>query len=242
MHWTVFRSFSPLVAVLLLSAACASTVTPPPETEPAPTPASEEVSEPPPPPPPPEPETEPEAEPKGTACAGGAIYDDGSVETGYGYVPSAKMGIYLQEIDSSDLPSRELSEVCVCWLRSRDDDDIDFEVVFYPDLGGRPSKEPYAKAIGNATEVPKGTKAAGRLYSVDVSDVTLAEGKSYVGVHWNPSVNQFFFVCTDTSEETEYTTVFSAEDRSPAWSNIKHSKDPIFAPHRAILLRVKSAE
>ncbi len=239
MYPTALRSILPLAAVLLLSAACGSTVTPPPETQPAP------ASEPEPPPEPPAPEPEPEEpapEPEGTACAGGAIKDDGSVETGYGYVPSAKMGVYVQEIDSSELPSRELSEVCVCWLRTRADDNIDFEVVFYPDQGGRPSRVPYAKVRSTANEVPKGVDAAGRFYSVDVSDVTLAEGTSYVGVHWNPSASTFFFVCTDTSEETPYTNVFSAEDRAPAWTNIKDSRDPIFRPHRSILVRVKSAE
>lgn len=241
MYLTALRSILPLAAVLLLSAACGSTVTPTPETQPTP------ASDPAPPPPAglpasePEPE-EPAPEAEETACAGGAIKDDGSVETGYGYVPSAKMGVYVQEIDSSDLPSRELSEVCVCWLRSRPDDDLDFEVVFYPDQGGRPTRVPYAKVRSTATEVPNGVADAGRFYSVDVSGVTLAEGKSYVGVHWNPSASTFFYVCTDTSEETPYTTVFSAEDRAPAWANIKNSLDPIFKPHRAIMVRVKSVE
>ncbi len=168
--------------------------------------------------------------------------DDGSVDTGYGYVPSAVMGVYLQRVHSDALPSRELSEVCVCWLRTRADDDLDFEVVFYEDLNGRPGDEPYAKLRSTATEVPKGVDAAGRFYPVDVSGVTLAEGTSYIGVHWNPSASTFFFVCTDTSKETDYVNVFSMEDRSPVWTNIKDSRDPIFAPHRAILLRAASVQ
>ncbi len=225
-----------LATAVMFAAACGQTVTPKPEMTP-------EVPEPTPPEPPPIEESEPapEPEPKPTACAGGAIKDDGSVETGYGYVPSAVMGSYLQQFHSDDLPSRELSEVCVCWLRTRPDDNLDFEVVFYEDAGGRPTTEPYARVESSATEVPKGVDDAGRLYPVDVSGVTLAEGTSYVGVHWNPSASTFFFVCTDTSEETEYVNVFSAEDRAPAWTNIKNSRDPIFKPHRAILVRVRSA-
>lgn len=221
--------------VVILVAACGPTATPEPELPP------EAVEPPPAPEPEPVPEPEPTPEPEPVTCAGGAIKDDGSVETGYGYVPSAVMGVYLQEFHSDDLPSRELSEVCVCWLRTRADDDLDFEVVFYEDLDGRPSQEPYAKFRSTATEVPKGVDAAGRFYSVDVSGTTLAEGKSYIGVHWNPSASKFFFVCTDTNEEAEYITVFSAEDRSPAWTNIKNSRDPIFAPHRAIMVRATSA-
>ena len=224
-----------LATAVLLLAACGQTVTPAPEV-----PAEVPAPEPPPEPPPAVEEPEPEPEPE--ACAGGAIPDDGSVDTGYGYVPSAVMGVYLQRFDSGDLPSRELSEVCVCWLRTRADDSIDFEVVFYEDLGSRPGDAPYAKVRATATEVPKGVDAAGRFYSVDVSGVTLAEGTSYIGVHWNPSASKFVFVCVDRGEDTEVTEVFSMEDRSPVWSNIKHSRDPIFAPHRAIMIRAKSAE
>ena len=223
-----------LATAVLLLAACGQTVTPAPEV-PAEVP---EPAPPPPAPPPPAPPPVEEPEP----CAGGAIPDDGSVDTGYGYVPSAVMGVYLQRFDSGDLPSRELSEVCVCWLRTRADDDLDFEVVFYEDLGGRPGDAPYATVQATATEVPKGVDAAGRFYSVDVSGVTLAEGTSYIGVHWDPSASTFFFVCTDTGEDTEITEVFSMEDRSPVWTNIKNSRDPIFKPHRAIMIRATSAQ
>ena len=235
---SVLLSFAFLALVLSMPACRSATPEPelPAETasSPAPEPESVEASA-------PEPAEEPEAAEE-TACAGGVIKDDGSVETGYGYVPSAVMGVYLQRFHSEEFPSRELSEVCVCWLRTREDDDLDFEVVFYEDEGGRPAGEPYAKVASTADEVPKGVEAAGRFYSVDVSGVTLAEGASYIGVHWNPSRAQFVFVCTDTSQETEYVTVFSAEDRAPAWTDIKTSRDPIFKPHRAILLRARSAE
>ena len=226
------RALVPFLALSVAASLAACHTTPEPElsaSEPAPVEDPPEAAV-------PDPETTPQA------CAGGSIKDDGTVETGYGYVPTATMGVYLQQFHSDELPSRELSEVCVCWLRTRADDSLDFEVVFYEDRGGRPTHQPYAKVRSTATEVPKGVDAAGRLYSVDVSGVTLAEGTSYVGVHWNPSQAKFFFVCTDTNEETEYTTVFSAEDRSPAWTNIKDSRDWIFKPHRAILLRVKAQD
>ncbi len=238
MRQRALRSVFPLFAsatAVLLATACGHAGTPEPES-----PA--EVVQPPVATAPPEPVPVEEPEPEPTACAGGAIKDDGSVETGYGYVPSAVMGVYLQEFHSDEFPSRELSEVCVCWLRTRADSDLDFEVVFYEDQGGRPGNKPYAKVRSTATEVPKGVDAAGRLYTVDVSGVTLAEGKSYLGVHWNPSASTFFFVCTDTSEETELVNVFSAEDRAPAWTNVINSRDPIFRPHRAILVRAKAVE
>ena len=178
----------------------------------------------------------PAAEPA-EPCAGGAIKDDGSVETGYGYVPSAKMGQYVQEFHSDELASARLSKVCVCWLRSRADDDIDFEVVFYEAEGGRPVAQPYATVAATATEVPKGVPEAGRFYEVDVSGVTVPEGPSFIGVRWDPSASTFFFVCTDTSKTTELVNVFSMEDRSPVWTNVIDSPDPIFRPHRSVLVR-----
>ncbi|MEM7356211.1 MAG: hypothetical protein AAF657_35675 [Acidobacteriota bacterium] len=174
-------------------------------------------------------------------CEGGLAKDDGTVETGYGYVPSAKMGRYVQELDAGDLPSRKLQEVCVCWLRSREDSDIEFEVEFYKDQNGVPAATPYAKVSGTATEVPNGVAEAGRFYSVDASSVTVPEGKSYVGVHWDPSESTFFFVCSDQSPESPRTKVFSQEDRAPRWADIGTSRDPIFKPHRSMLVRVKAA-
>ncbi len=221
-----------LAASVLLAPACGQTVTPEPEL-------SAEGAQ-----PPPAPESAPieQSPPEPQACGGGAIKDDGSVETGYGFVPSAVEGRYVQEFHSADFPTRALAEVCVCWLRSRADSDLDFEVVFYQDRGGRPAEAPYAEVKATATEVPEGVDAAGRLYPVEVSGVELPEGTSYIGVRWNPSASTYFFICGDTSKETALVNVFSAEDRSPAWTNVKNSRDPVFRPHRAILVRAKAVE
>ncbi len=170
-------------------------------------------------------------------CAGGVIKDDGTVESGYGYVPSAKMGQYVQKFSSDEFASPQLSKVCVCLLRTRDDDTIDFEVVFFGDAGGRPAAQPYATVPATANGVPKGVDAAGRFFEVDVSGVTLPTGTSYIGARWDPSASTFFFVCTDRSEETTWVDVFSMEDRAPVWINVKDSRDPIFKPHRSILVR-----
>ena len=225
-----------LLTLLWLTTACGQSVVSKPAPAPPPAAPAPPPAEPSPAPPPAEPSPAP-AEP----CAGGAIKDDGSVETGYGYVPSATMGQYVQEFHSDELGSTALSEVCVCWLRSRADSDIDFEVVFFEDEAGRPAAAPYATVAATATEVPKGVADAGRFYPVDTSAVTVPEGTSYIGVRWDPSASTFFFVCVDQSEETEWVNVFSSEDRSPSWTNVSDSPDPIFRPHRAILVRAAAA-
>ncbi|MEM9553995.1 MAG: hypothetical protein AAGC60_07035 [Acidobacteriota bacterium] len=175
------------------------------------------------------------------ACDGGLIYDDGTLEAGYGYVPSAKWGRYLQVIDSDDLASRTLDTVCVCWLRSREVDRIEFEVVFHHDAAGRPAAEPYAKRTGVAENVPKNRASGGRFYAVDVSDVEVPEGRSWVGVRYDPSVSRFSYVCADHSPESPQIEGYQQEDRAPTLMPILGSRDPIFAGHRALMLRVKAS-
>ncbi len=174
-------------------------------------------------------------------CAGGLVLDDGDPETGYGFVPSASEGIYVQEFHAGDLPARELAKVCVCWLKTRGDNDAQFDVVFYEDAGGRPAEQPFRKVPGKATDIPTSKETAGKLYEVDVSGVTLPPGTSYVGVRWNPSLEKFLFVCTDTSEGTEKVEAFFREDRARAWASVFSARDPIFRPHRAILVRLEAA-
>ena len=175
-------------------------------------------------------------------CAGGAIKDDGDPETGYGFVPSARYGVYVQELRAAELPRRQLAQVCVCLLKTRGESDAELEVVFYEDAGGRPAEEPYAAVAARATDLPRTKETAGTFYGVDVSGVTLAPGTSWVGARWDPSAQSFLFVCTDTSAATAKTPVFFREDRARGWASVFHARDPIFKPHRAILVRVLAAE
>jgi len=174
------------------------------------------------------------------ACAGGAIKDDGTVETGYGFVPSATFGEYLQKFHADELASAAMDKVCVCWLKTRGERDIAFEVMFYEDAGGQPAATPYAVVPATATGVAESVDTAGRFTEVDVSGVTLAAGISYIGARWNPSQAKFLFICTDTSDATEVVDVFFREDRARRWSNAIDAHDPIFTNHRSILVRARA--
>lgn len=198
----------------------ASTATPEPEPTPA-APAAEAVAKP-------------------AACADGWVKDDGDLETGYSYVPSANWGIYLQEIHSDELPNRALDTVCICWLRTRDDDEVDFDLVFYKKTEGRPADLPYAVISDVAREVPKGKESNGRFYDIEVPEVTVPEGASYVGVQWNPSADRFFFVCADQGPGDKVVPGVQRDDRSTAWQPVIGSPDPLFANHRAAMIRVRS--
>lgn len=215
------HSAAPLLLAATSLFACAGSV-PPVEPDPAPAGAA--------------------AAPPPSDCSSGVVLDDGSVETGYGFVPSATYGIYVQRFESSAFRSRQLEQVCICWLKTRHGVEAEFEVVFYGDAGGRPAAEPYATVEASATDLPASVEEAGRFVAVDVSGVTLAEGTSYVGARWKPDEAKFLFICTDTSETTAETRVFFSEDRAPAWTDVRESRDPIFRDHRAIGVRVMAAK
>ena len=187
------------------------------------------------------PDTAEEAPAPAGACVGGVIKDDGTSETGYGFVPSAVKGQVVQEFRATELGGSALSKVCVCWLGKRDDTELDYEVVFYQDADGTPAAEPYAAVAATASQVPRKGESDGFFYEVDVSEVTLDSDPTYIGVRWNPSVDPFFFVCVDTDEETEVVRAFSREDRARRWTDVLNTSDSIFAHHHAVMVRAVAA-
>lgn len=176
-------------------------------------------------------------------CEDGVVVDDGTAETGYGWVPSVIEGEYVQVFDAEAFSSRRLRSVCVCWLRTRMDSTIDFEIVFYrqvmdPEDGERliPDALPYAVFPASAEVLPKGITES--FFEVDVRDVIIPPGRSYIGARWDASRDQFFFVCADHSEETPAVEVFFRDDRSEGeWTSVFETADPIFRDHRAIMVR-----
>ncbi len=175
-------------------------------------------------------------------CEDGVVKDDGSLETGWGWVPTVIEGEYAQVFDSSEFPTSVVASVCVCWLRTEGDNDIDFEVVFYRavvDLEGdlRPADEPYVAVPATATGVPQGI--VGAFVEVEVPAVRIPFGEFYIGVRWNPSADRFFFVCADTTPETPRTNLFFRDDRASGWDNAFDTTDPLFLEHRAILVRAQ---
>jgi hypothetical protein len=178
-------------------------------------------------------------------CEGGVALDDGTFETGYGFVPSANWGIYLQRFDVAELSGAVVEEVCVCWLKTRGDQDADFEVLFWAESDMKLAAEPYAVVAGRAEEIPTSKETSGRLYPVRIEGVTLPEGPSWIGVRWNPSVENFLFVCADhgggEDAEAPGVPVVFQEDRARGWADALTARDPIFHGHRAIGIRVKTA-
>ncbi len=176
-------------------------------------------------------------------CTDGVVVDDGSAETGYGWVPSVIEGEYVQEFDAGMFTSRRLRSVCLCWLRTRLDAEIDFEIVFYRQVVDPedeellvPADEPYAVFQASADVVPKGVTES--FFEVDVGGVMIPAGQSYIGARWDPSHDEFFFICADTSEDTTPVEVFFRDDRSEGeWTSVFETSDPIFRDHKALMAR-----
>lgn len=175
--------------------------------------------------------------PSGDACAGGAVFDDGTLETGYGWVPSAVDGRYVQRFTWSDVAATRLSEICVCWTRTRSDDVIDFQVEVYRDVGGEPALTPTFSMPVQMTGVP--SFPDGDFLSVPLpGDGWPTQTPTfYVGVRWNPSIDQFFFVCADTSPTSPVVNGFFIDDRAEEWTSVLETSDPIFDAHHAMMIR-----
>jgi hypothetical protein len=178
----------------------------------------------------------------GSDCADGLVKDDGSLETGYGWVPSVVDGRYVQRFDVFELNSRKLEELCVCWTRTRPDDEITFWVDLYRDRGGRPALEPEASVEAVATLVP--AFPDGAFYSIDLSGAELRSPTDvfYAGVRWDPSQDQFFFVCADEGPDTAVVDGWFIDDRADEWGSVLETGDPTFIDHRAMMIRIRGLD
>jgi hypothetical protein len=178
----------------------------------------------------------------GADCAEGVVKDDGTLETGYGWVPSVVDGRYVQRFEASEFRSRKMEEICVCWTRTRTDDTVTFNVELYRDRGGRPARSPDASVEVVAAQVP--AFPDGSFYSVDVSDADFHAPTEvfYLGVKWDPSEDIFAFVCVDQSEGTPVVDGWFVDDRADEWGSVLDSNDPIFDDHKAMMIRASALE
>ena len=98
-----------------------------------------------------------------------------------------------------------------------------------------PTFEPTQTISVTATEVPD--FPAGRFYSYDVGRFDVPFGLYGLGVTWDASADQFFFVCAEQDTPTPFTEVYFIDDRAENWGSASTSSDPIFVDHRATLVR-----
>lgn len=178
----------------------------------------------------------------GDACSAGVILDDGSLETGYGWIPSVVDGRYVQRFEVADFRSRKMEEVCICWTRTQPDDSVSFSVQLYRDVGGRPARFPEAVVEASTDSVPRFPDGAFTTVDVSSVDMRAITNVFYLGVQWDPSFDRFFFVCADHSPDTPVVDAWFIDDRAEEWTSVLESTDPIFDDHRAMLIRARAAE
>jgi hypothetical protein len=178
----------------------------------------------------------------GDACSDGVVLDDGTLESGYGWVPSVVDGRYVQRFEVADFISRRIEAVCICWTRTQADDQVDFEVQLYRDIGGRPAAFPEAVVGAVAAAVPAFPDGAFTTVDVSQVDMRAITDAFYLGVKWNPSVDRFFFVCVDQGPVTPVVDGWFVDDRAEEWTSVLESSDPIFDEHRAMLIRGRAME
>lgn len=186
--------------------------------------------------------------PPDEACTGGVIFDDGSTDIAYGWVPSVNRGRYVQEFHSGQFSTTDLESVCLCFRRtagSGNDDSIDFRVVIYDSVrqAGEPgstdvwvpAEEPRLSLAGSGSGVPVGTN--GEFFEIPMQGAALPTGTFYLGVEWDASVDRFFFLCSDSSPGTAPVNAFFREDLFDAWSSTFKSNDGIFQDYKALMIR-----
>jgi hypothetical protein len=176
-------------------------------------------------------------------CADGVVLDDGTMETAYGWIPSVVDGRYIQRFEVADFRSPKMEQVCICWTRTRADDEVQFKVQLYRERRGSPADFPFATLDAVASAVPEYPESA--FYAIDVSGIDMVAPTEvfFIGVRWNPSEDDRFFICADQSAGTPEVDGWFVDDRSEdGWESVLETNDPMFADHRAMMIRARAAE
>jgi len=176
-------------------------------------------------------------------CDDGTVKDDGDPDTGWGFVPSVERGIYVQRFEPSDLISRDLDKVCLCWIRTRPDPDLDFDIVLFGHNSEeeQPENQPLAALPVLAEGVPEGIVGQFYCYDVQGAGFRAPAGPFYLGARWNASANRFFFLCADTDPTTPIVDTFFSFKDGEEWESVLVSNDPIFDEYRATMVRFVAA-
>ena len=173
----------------------------------------------------------------GPECSGGLIYDDGTVENGYGWNSSTVTdGITLTSIDPPYYPY-SIGQVCINWTTLEVVPNINYNIVVYDDdgVGGAPGTL-LASIPVSATGVPMWPGVA--FYDYDVTGLIppVASGSVYVGAQWNPIAEGNFYICADESPTTPYHVGYGYNDLDGFWQTI----DFWFFDYKAMFIRVEA--
>jgi hypothetical protein len=180
--------------------------------------------------------------PPGDGCDEGEVPDDGTVEAGFGWFPSITYGGFVERFDAEAFSSG-LERVCICLMQAVNfppDLEQNFQIVVYDDDG--PQNAPgtlLASISATATSVP--LSLPGGFYDYDVADQVPSlpsDGNVFIGIEWQPNVEQDFFVCVDY--DTPPNGGYTMSDTFPEWTPIEDSSTA-FAEYGAMVIRAVGA-
>ncbi len=171
----------------------------------------------------------------GPECSGGLIYDDGTVENGYGWNPVVTDGIMLSRFDPPSYPYN-LAQVCINWTQVGGDANINYNIVVYDDdgAGGAPGTL-LASIPVSANGVPYWPDFAFFDNNVTGQIPTVNSGSVYIGAQWDAIAEQYFYICSDESPTTLYHSGWAYNDVDGIWEPLHYW----FPNYRAMFIRAE---
>ncbi len=176
--------------------------------------------------------------PSGDGCEEGEVPDDGTVEAGYGWLPSITYAGFVERFDAPSLSSG-LERVCICVMQAMNfppDFEQQFQIVVYDDdgLGGAPGTV-LASIPAIATNVRIGLPGAFYAYNIAGQVPFLpSDGSIFIGIEWQPNVEQDFFICVDKDSPPH--GGYTMSDTFPEWTPIQESST-VFSDYGALVVR-----
>jgi len=176
--------------------------------------------------------------PPGDGCEEGEIPDDGTVESGFGWDPFITYAGFVERFDATAFPSG-LERICICLLTGfNDPGDFEqgFQIVVYDDDGTQGAPGTLLASIpAMATNVP--VNPPGAFYDYDLTGQVTSlpsDGNVYIGIEWQPNVEENFAVCIDY--DTPPNGGYTMSDTFPEWTPIEESSTA-FVEYGALVIR-----
>jgi len=162
-------------------------------------------------------------------CDQGIVADDGTPENGYGWGAGR---VFVQRFTPDAYPFLA-TDVCTAFTQAGGDSILAYDVVIYDDdgPGGGPGTL-LAAVQGFSGAVPPWLDHSFASVQIDNVGLTIAEGSVYVGVGWDDTSEQGFYVAADESTSTAASQGFFSADGF-SWTAITE----VFPNYRSLMIR-----
>jgi hypothetical protein len=145
------------------------------------------------------------------------IYDDGVFENGYGWINTVTDGRMVSLFTPPAYPW-QFNTFCLALTKAGTAADFTFDIEVYEATcaGGEPTT--LVTTITGVTAVGVPVYPSYTFYDFDISSIPqLNSGSYYIGIKWNPSVYQSYYMMADESVTTPYHPGYGYDDIDAAW-------------------------